>query len=1083
LKKIIRALLPFLAISALAVDRSDTRLLTDPAIAGERIVFAYANDLWTASLDGSNVRRLTSYPGVESLPRFSPDGRWIAFSGQYDGNTDVYVVDANGGEPKRLTWHPGEDLVAGFTPAGEVLFTSPRTRHTTRHLQFFTVATTGGAQTRLPIPHGVKAMYAPDGRSIIYNPLSEAFAIWKRYRGGRASRLWIYDVASHAIEEVPQPATRSNDVDGMFTRNGIYFRSDRDGEFNLYTYDRASRRVERVTHHADFPVQHASTDGSRIIYEQAGYLHLLDPVTRQSRRLKIGVPADLIETRPRFVKALKYIRSATISPSGARAAFEIRGEVVTVPAEKGDDRNLTATPGAHERNPAWSPDGRWVAYLSDRSGEYRIVIASSDGRGQPREIPLNGAGFYERMQWSPDGKLISLTDNARTLWIVDVPSGAATRVDSEPVYGPEQSLDAAWSPDSRWLAYTKFTSTFIGQLFLFDVAARKSYPVTDGLSDVSSPAFDPNGKYLYMFASTDAGPVQDWFAQSSADMRATRTVYMAVLPKGHPSPLLRESDEELPASTQTEPAAAKAETPKPASRPSTVVVDFADLQQRIQALPIPAADYSQLQAGPTGQIFFIRTDGNPEQGGSRHLQRFDMKKRKVETVLEGAETYQLTPSGTKLLAKMKDSWSISDVADKVDPSKHKLALDKVSIRIDPRAEWSQMYHEAWRIARDYFYDPGMHGADWSAMRSRYAEFLPHLTSRSDMTRLLRWLGSELVVGHLYVTGGDSMWQNESVPGGLLGADYEIDRNRYRFKKVYGGLNWNPDMRSPLTEPGVDVRAGEYLLAVDGKELKYPEDIYARFEGTAGRIVELTVAATADGQGSRTVNVVPVAEELQLRNRDWVEGNLRRVQKATGNRVAYVYVPNTAGAGHTYFKRYFYPQASKDAIIVDERYNGGGQVADYYIDILRRPVVSFWATRYGADQRTPLAAIPGPKVMIIDETAGSGGDLLPWMFRKFEMGTIVGKRTWGGLVGILGFPPLMDGGGFTAPNLAIWTPEEGFTVENEGVPPDIEVEQTPADLIAGRDPQLEKAIEVAMKQLEANPPLRPVRPPFPTRAKR
>lgn len=1013
----------------------------------------------------------------------------LAFSGQYDGNTDVYVVSANGGEPKRLTWHPGDDNVVGFTLDGKsVLFTSPRVRHTSRYVQLFTVPVTGGAQEKLAIPHGIKASYSPDGKKIVYVPAAEAFAIWKNYRGGRTSRLWIYDITSHAVEEVAQPSGRANDTDPMWIGNQIYFRSDRDGEFNLYSYDVASKKIQRLTNHTDFPIQMASASDGAIVYEQAGYLHTFDPSTKQSSRLRIGVAADLVETRPRFAKAPKFIRNATISPSGARAAFEVRGEIITVPGEKGDDRNLTATPASHERSPAWSPDGRSIAYLSDKSGEYKLTIAPQDGRGMGRDIALSGSGFYDKLDWSPDSTMLSLTDNSRSIYVLNVASGEMSKVASEPVYGPNPGLDSAWSPDSKWLAYTRLTQNFIGQLFLYSVSDKKSTPVTEGLSDVSDPAFDPNGKYLYMFASTDAGPVQDWFAQSSADSRATRTVYMAVLPKGHASPLLRESDEEAGTPTpspSTSPAVAeeKKEEKAPAAKPATVVVDFADLTQRIQALPIPPADYSDLQVGTTGQVYLIRTDGNPEQGGSRQLQRFDMKKRKVDTLVEGVEGYQLTPNAKKVLFKIKDSWSISEVGDKIDPAKNKLALEKVQVRVDPRAEWAQMYDEAWRIARDYFYDPGMHGADWKAIKGRYAEFLPHLTTRNDMTRILRWLGSELSVGHLYVGGGDSLWQPENVPGGLLGADYEIDQNRYRFKRVYGGLNWNPDLRSPLTEPGVDVRPGEYLLAVDGKDLRYPEDIYSRFEGTSGRIIELTVGASADGKGSRKVNVVPVGDELQLRNRDWVERNLRRVHEATNGRVAYVYVPNTAGAGHTYFKRYFYPQADKEAMIIDERYNGGGQVPDYYIDIMRRPLISYWTTRYGQDLHTPQAGIQGPKVMLIDENAGSGGDLLPYMFRKLEMGTLIGKRTWGGLVGILGYPVLMDGGTITAPNLAIWTPEEGYTVENEGVAPDIEVEQTPADLIAGRDPQLEKAIEVVMQQLNARPTPQPTRPPFPTRVRR
>ncbi len=518
-----------------------------------------------------------------------------------------------------------------------------------------------------------------------------------------------------------------------------------------------------------------------------------------------------------------------------------------------------------------------------------------------------------------------------------------------------------------------------------------------------------------------------------------------------------------------------------------MAIDFAGIDQRILALPVPAGEYSRLRAGAAGQLYFLeapaaRGGGDDGPRGGK-LQHFDLESRKLKTVVEGVRGFELTANNKKaLVALPPEDLAIIDLAKPPAPIKDKLKLDAVEVRIDPRAEWRQIFDEAWRINRDYFYDPHMHGADWAALRGKYAAFLPHLATRGDLDRVLRWLLSELAVGHSYLTPGERLHERKPVPGGLLGADYEIANGRYRFKKVYGGLNWDPELRAPLTAPGVDVKAGEYLLAVRGRNLKPPTEIYSLFENTANKSIEITVGPSADGKGSRTVTVEPLAAEDALRNRDWVEGNLKKVHQATGGRVAYVYVPNTAGLGHTYFKRYFFPQADKQAIIVDERFNGGGQVADYYIDLLRRPFTAMWATRYGKDLRTPGAAITGPKVMLIDETAGSGGDLLPWMFRKYRLGPLVGKRTWGGLVGILGFPVLMDGGRVTAPNLAFWT-EDGFGVENEGVPPDVEVEQWPADVIAGKDPQLEKAIAIVLKALEEKPPRPLQRPAFPVRVRK
>ncbi|HEM46227.1 MAG TPA: peptidase S41, partial [Alphaproteobacteria bacterium] len=571
-------------------------------------------------------------------------------------------------------------------------------------------------------------------------------------------------------------------------------------------------------------------------------------------------------------------------------------------------------------------------------------------------------------------------------------------------------------------------------------------------------------------------------------MERSNALYLVVLQSGTVSPLAKESDEETPGdgASESEPEDEEAALgDEPEEPPARVALDLEGLEQRIVALPLDPAVYAGLAPGKRGQLYYLKAPGSASLFGTTQadLYRFDLDEREETMLLEGVDRFALTPDGAKLLAKKGDAWLIADASKPVDASEGHLDLDAVRVRVDPRAEWRQIFDEAWRINRDYFYDPGMHGADWPAMRTKYEQLLPHLATRRDLNRVLQWMSSELAVGHHRVAGGDLGEEPDEVPGGLLGADYEVADGRYRFKRVYGGLNWNPGLRSPLTEPGVEVRAGELLLAVDGVDLRPPENLYARFENTAGRIVRLTVGPRADGEGSRTVDVVPVEDEADLRNRAWVEGNIAKVAEATGGRVAYVHVPNTAGLGHTYFKRYFYPQAQKEAIIVDERYNGGGLVADYYIDILRRPFVSFWAMRYGADLKTPLASIQGPKVMLIDETAGSGGDLLPWMFRKLELGTLVGRPTWGGLVGILGFPVLMDGGYITAPNLAIWTPEEGWVVENVGVAPDIEVEQHPAAVEAGHDPQLERAIEVILEELPAEPPPSPSRPPYPVRARR
>ncbi len=1072
------------ATTSQAHDSENTRLLSQPAISKNHVAFVYDRDLWIANRDGSYPRRLTSHEGVEASPRFSPDGNSIAFSAQYDGNTDVFLMSIQGGAPKRLTYHPSLDQVEGFTPDGKsVLFSSSRDVFTNRYRKLFTVSIDGGFPEALPIPNGLRASYSADGTKIAYIPIGERFNQWKNYRGGTCSRVWIYDVNDHSVMMVPQPEGRCNDTDPVFVGGRVFFRSDRNGEFNLYSFDPSSKKISQITDFKEFPIIRLTESATDIIFEQAGYLHIYDPEKHSLSQIKIGITTDMTETRPRFESGPNWIRNVAVSPSGARAAFEYRGEILTLPASKGDARNLTQTPGAHERSPTWSPDGKSIAYFSDASGEYRLHIAPADGKGNAQEYEIAGHGFYENPKWSPNGKMISYIDNSWSLYVFDIENKKSTKIVSEPHYGPApvRGLAHNWSHNSEWLAYSVNTKALIQQVHVYNVRNGKSSAVTDGLSEVREPVFDSSGKYLYFVASTDSGPVKHWFAQSNNDMEASSRIYLAVLQEDGDNPLAPESDEEKvekkDAKPKEKPAAkSESENQPEKKKDDSLKIDFEGMDQRIISLPMGSATYANLQAGSAGEIFFIKRDE-----GKSSLQSFSFKSRKANTLLEGATGFVLTANRKKLLYVMGSSFGIA-AAGKIAPGSGRLPTSKLQVRIDPRKEWKQIFDEVWRINRDYFYDPNMHGCDWAAMKKRYEPLLEHCVTRGDLNRVLMWMCSEIAVGHHRVGGGDVRPSTSSVGGGLLGADFEIADGKYRFKKVYGGLNWNGALRAPLTEPGVRVKKGNFLFAVNGVELKSSDNIYRHFENTAGKSVELKVGPNADGSDTRVVKVVPLGSDYALRNRDWVEGNLKKVHAATDGKVAYVYVPNTAGAGHTYFKRYFFPQTDKQAVIIDERFNGGGQIADYYIDHLRRPYVSHWATRYGQDFTSPTGAIFGPKVMIIDETAGSGGDMLPWMFDKLKLGTLVGRRTWGGLVGVLGFPTLMDGGGVTAPNVAIWT-EDGFIVENAGVPPHVEVEQMPADVIAGRDPQLEKAIEIALKQLAENPPKKYKKPAYPIRVRK
>jgi len=1075
--KLLLAMLVALPFTGFAIDTRDTRMLSQPAISENHIAFIYAEDLWVANIDGSQPRRLTVDEGIESSPFFSPDGKLIAFSAQYDGNTDVFVIPTEGGVPKRLTWHPGPDIARGFTPDGKsVLFASQRNTFSNRYAQLFTVPITGGYETQLEIPNAFHATYSPDGRWMAYTPIPDAFRQWKHYRGGSIATILIFSFADKSVVKIPKPAGGCNDTQPVWLGDKVYFRSDRDGEFNLYSYDIASNEIKKLTDYTDFPILYATGGDGKVIFERAGYLNIFDPATTSAKKLTIGIAADLLELRPRFVKGANYIRSVDISPSGSRVVFDFRGDIVTVPAEKGDYRNITQTPGAHEKFPAWSPDGKSIAYFSDASGEYQLFIQSQDGKGKPEIFNLNGTGFYAYLSWSPDSKKINFTDNGRNLYVMDVAAGAITKIDADDLYtpGPFRQIAGGWSADSKWIAYTKVTVTQFKQVYLYSLAQQKSFAVTDGLSDASEPLFDRDGKYLYFFSSTDAGPVINWFDQSRIDSHKTNSIYLVTLQKETVSPFAKESDEEKAIAEDKQeskkPADKKA---KPAEENKDLKIDWDGLQDRIVDLPIKAGNYSQISVDNDGDLVYISSTDD----GAGTMHKYSFKKRADNEVVD-MDGYVITADGKKMLYVKNGAWTISAAGEKPEPGKGVVNVNDIEVKIDPAAEWADMFDEAWRVNRDYFYDPGMHGNDWQAVKKKYAVFLPDLACRSDLNNVFQWMFSELSIGHHFITdAGDRMFHHQMISGGLLGADYIVVNNKYRFKKIYGGLNWNPKLRSPLTEPGVNIKTGEYLLAVNGQEVSGTDNLYKYFENTAGKIVELTVGPNADNTSSRVVKVVPVDNEFALRNRDWVEGNLRKVTEATNGQVAYVYVPNTAGEGHDYFKRYFYPQAKRKAIIIDERFNGGGLLADYYINLLMNPYQANWHMRYGQDLKSPTASIQGPKVMITDETAGSGGDMLPWMFRKFKVGTLVGKRTWGGLVGILGFPEFIDGGTVTAPNVGIWT-KDGFIVENVGIPPDIEVEQTPSEVIAGKDPQLEKAIEVALQQLKDNPQVDPVRPPFP-----
>lgn len=1084
-----------LAVLFLAATlQAQTLLPQRPALSADSIVFSYAGDLWRVPRSGGAAIRLTTHPGVESTPVFSPDGRTIAFSASYDGNTDVFTVPAAGGVPVRLTSHPAPDTPLSFTPDGKrILIRSSRDSYT-RIESFFTIPLAPGPADPLPFPMGHEATYSATGDRIAYTPLAPAFTIWKRYRGGRTSKVWIGQLSDSKVDEIPRQ--NSNDFNPILTPDRVFFLSDRNGPATLYAYDLKTKRVTEAIKNTGLEYKSASLGPNAIVLERFGGLELYDLKSGKVSPVKITVSGDMPGVRPFLDKVASRIVSVEISPTGARALFEARGDIFTVPAEKGDIRNLTATSSAAERFPVWSPDGQSIAYLSDVSGEYQIHIAPQNGLGEVKKYDAGAKTFLYLYSWSPDGKKLLIRDAMLRIGIFDIASAKTTWIEGDYYDSPlREEISPSWAPDSKWILYTKQLQNHLRAVFVYSLEAAKETQLTDGLSDARHARFDPNGKYIYFTASTNQGLSTGWLDMSSIGRVQDRSAYLIVLSKSESSPLAPESDEEKAADKKDEakkdeakpaspakpdPAAAK---PDAAKKDVVVTIDFDGISQRILALPFPARNYSQLDAPKTGVVYLLEDPPVAAFGPpSRTLHKFDLKTRKVDKVMEGLATLVFSRNGEKMVFRQGERWAISGTAAPPRPGEGTIRTADMEAMIDPVAEWKQMFHEVWRLQRDFLYAPNFHGLDLEKAKEKYASYLSAVAHRADLNYLFGEMLGEISVGHMYVAGG-AFPEVKSVPVGLLGADYKVENGRYRFARVYDGENWNPSLRAPLTQPGVNVRAGEYLLAVNGRDVTANDDVYSFFQGLSGKTVVLKVGPNPDSTGSRDVTVVPVPNDGGLRYMAWVEDNRRKVDQLSGGRLGYVHLPNTAEQGYSNFNRWFFAQVGKQGMVLDERFNGGGSVADYIVDYLRRPLLNFFSTRAGHDFTTPMNAVFGPKVMIVNEFAGSGGDAMPWMFRKLKIGPLVGMRTWGGLVGIFGYPSLLDGGRVTAPNLAFYNTEGQWDVENHGVAPDVEVDFDPALVRQGKDPQLEKAVALALEQLEKSPLPKYQRPAYPDYHKR
>lgn len=1085
----LRRLIPVLAALACASILTtpvhaleDCRLMRMPDIQGGRISFVYAGDLWTVARAGGTAQRLTSHAGLEVFPKFSPDGRTIAFTGEYDGNTDAFTVPTEGGEPKRLTFHPGADQVSEWYPDGKnILLRSGRASAPSRFDRFLRIAADGGFETLLPLPTAGYASWSQDAKQIAFVSPSYDRRTWKRYKGGNAPNIWVYDFTANKSQCITADWEGADEWP-MFHGRTVYYCSDRNGKKqNLWAYDLDKKTQRQVTQFTEYDVKWPSVGSDAIVFENGGWLYVMDLPSEKLTRISVQVPDDKPAVRAELRNVSEWVGGMDLSPSAKRAVIEARGDLFTVPAEKGDVRNLTRSPGSRERDPVWSPDGKWIAFLSDKSGEYQLHVTGADGKEADRQVTHEGPGFRYQPIWSPDSKRLAFSDGANRLYWCEIATGKVTVVTHDP-YG--ELHDYTWSGDSRWIAFAQQTGAGFRTIRLYSLADGKVTPVSDGMSDDFAPAFDPDGKYLYFISRRTFTPEFGGF-ELAMYFSATDKLYAMSLRDSLASPVAPESDEEggpgeedgdnKSAGKDKSGDKAKDKDPTPMQK-----IDLAGMGRRVAELPIPAGRYTGLSA-VSGKVAYLSFAASQDENGNApvDLHVFDFAEREDKTILAGIdEGYALSKDGAKVLYRKDDSFGITELAPGKKVGDGKLDLDGMTAWIDPRAEWMQMFDEAWRLERDFYYDPAMAGLDWKAIGERYRQLVPYVAHRADLNYILGELIGELSTSHTYVSGGD-LPHVEPVSTGLLGVDWGLDAasGLYRFERIYRERDWNSSLAAPLGEPGIRVKEGDFLLEVNGQPVRAPQNLYAAFVGTTGKQTTIKVGASANDPKARVYTVKPIASEGSLRYVAWVQANREKVSKATNGRIAYVHVPNTAVGGIQEFSKGFYPQVDRDGIIVDERFNGGGFIPDFFVQVLQRKTWSYWSSRNGEAFRTPSQAIDGPKCILANEYAGSGGDAFPFYFRQQGLGPVIGKRTWGGLVGISRDLPLVDGGSVTMPDFGIFSTDGQWMIENHGVEPDIEIENTPESMIDGHDLQLEKAIQWSLEQLQKNPPTRPKRPEY------
>jgi tricorn protease len=1104
----ILGLFVLLNTGALAADEPDTRLLRQPSVSKDHLAFVYGGDIWVSDRDGGHPVRITAHPATEFAPHFSPDGRWIAFSANYDNNTDVYVVPTEGGQPRRLTWHPAADVVTGWSPDSKrVLFISNREVANSRSGQVYEVALAGGYEKKIMKAVAVEAAWSADGKRLAYRPYIMAYAFvsgWRQHRGGDTPPIWIIDPASQKLEKIPH--VNASDSDPMWIGDDVAFISDRnDGAANLYLYDTHAHSLRQLTHEAQWDVRSAGAFDHTIVYEVGGQLKSLDVGSGQIQPLAVRLDVQSQQARPQWKDASKNITAARLSPTGKRVLVTARGDVFSVPVKDGSVRNLTASSGVRESDALWSNDGQRVAYLSDEGGAQALLVRGAVGLDKPVRHALGKMGYFTLLGWSPDGRRIVFEDNHLHLYAIDLATDAVVLIDST---ARRRTFQVDFSPDGQWLAYTIVGENYFTQVRLHSFASAKSVDLTDAFVQTDAPVFGSN-ELLYFTASIDAGPTRVTLDMSTQERPLRTAIYAAVLSADGHSPLPPKSgDEDSKAgkdtakdkekdkdsdADKTDKAAKSSKKPGADDKPEKTEkpvkptrVDMAGLTQRFVPIPVAERNYDRLVVGFDGALFYIAHQQagsvteppGPNGNADADLYRFNFEEREEKLLKSHLIDLSASTDRKKLLLTVGEGkLEVADAAEKLDSKPVDLA--NVRMLVDPRQEWHQIFDETWRMEQQYFYDPNMHGLPWAAIRARYEPLLKFVQRREDLNELLVEMIGEMQVGHNRAGGGD-VYSGTSEGIGLLGADYAVENNQYRIQKIYRGDRWNPFLVAPLAAAGVDVAEGDAILAINGHPLDASVNIFSLLEGTAGKQVSLTVSRDGTQKSAHTAVVIPIPNEASLRQWNWVEANREYVSRKSGGKVAYVYLPDTAGDGYTFFNRMFFAQVDKPALIVDDRRNSGGQAANYVLEVLNRKYLSGWKDRDALVFNTPAGAIYGPKAMLIDQDAGSGGDFLPYGFKRLGLGKLIGTRTWGGLIGIAANPSLIDGGFLTVPFFRVYTPEGEWRVENEGVAPDIEVPLDPVAVNAGDDVQLDAAIADVLQQLKNSPEIpRKSAPPMPT----